>query len=278
MKSPNLRFQARLISTVLAVFLGLAAGCTNPYHENYLSTLDKRNKEELSRILPPSGPPRLVTSGDLKADSLKMRENGYLLVGRAKFRSTMIDETQALDQARKSGAEVVLVNHKYVNSAAESVPIEQWIPGKEIDHNETTVVQDGSATPTVIQKQSSTTVQGEFQTAYVEENMDYYDYAATFWAKAKPSLFGVLVKELDEKTKAMIGSNKGVLVRAVIKGSPAFMADILRDDVILSLGNDMVVDPDQFFDLMMRHQGEEVAVGLYRAGNNMTLNVTIGKE
>ena len=263
---------------ILALFLGLAAGCANPYHENYLSTLEKRSKEELSRLLPPSGPPKLLTSTDMKADSLKMRENGYLLVGRAKFRSSPVDETQALDQAKKIGAEVVLVNHQYVNSATESVPIEQWIPSKQIDHNETTVVDNGSATPTVIQKQSSTVIQGEFQTAYVEQNTDYYDYAATFWAKAKPSLLGVLIKELDDKTKAMIGSNKGVLVRAVIKDSPAFNADILRDDVILSLGTDMVINPDQFFDLIKNHEGQEVPVGIYRAGNNMTVNVTIGKE
>jgi len=264
--------------TLLMVFIGLAAGCANPYHENYFSTLEKRNRDELSRILPASAPPKLLTSTDMKADSLKMRENGYLLVGRAKFRSSPVDETQALDQAQKIGAEVVLVNHQYVNSATESVPIEQWIPGREVDHNETTVVQDGSATPTVIQKQSSTVVQGEFRTTYVEQNMDYYDYAATFWAKAKPSLFGVLVKELDDKTKAMIGSNKGVLVRVVVKDSPAFMADVLRDDVILSLGADMVINPDQFFDLIKNHQGQEVPVGIYRAGNNMTVNVTIGKE
>lgn len=266
------------LTTTLFLMLGLTAGCSNPYHENYLSTLEKRNKEELSRILPPSGPPKLVTSNDLKADSLRMRENGYLLVGRVTFRSSPVDEAQSLDQAKKIGAEVVLVNHKYVNSATESVPIEQWIPGQQIDHNETTVVDNGSATPTVIQKQSSTTVQGEFRTAYVEQNMDYYDYSATFWAKAKPSLFGVLVRALDDKTKAAIGSNKGVLVRAVVKDSPAFEADILRDDVILSLGNDMVRDPDQFFDLMKNHEGEEVPVGIYRAGSNMTVNVKIGRE
>jgi len=264
-----------LLSMLALVF---ASGCTNPYHENYFSTLEKRNKDELTRILPPSGSPQLVTSNDLKADSIRMRENGYLLVGRATFQSTHIDEKVALDQARQIGAEVVLVNHQYVTSVTQSVPIEQWDPGQQVTHQETTVVQQGDATPTVIQKQSQTTVQGEFHTSFVDQNVDYYKYAATFWAKAKPSILGVLVKPLDEKSKTLVGSNKGVRVRAVVKDSPAFEADILRDDILLSLGDEVIRDPDQFFDLVERNQGKEVSVGLFRAGQDLTVKVKLGRE
>src|SRR5262245_12428186 len=99
----------------LAWGLLLLCGCVNLYQESFHSSLDRRNREELSRILPPSAPPKLLTSQDLKADSLRMRENGYLLLGYSKFRSSPVDEKQALDQARKIGAEVALVNHKYVS-------------------------------------------------------------------------------------------------------------------------------------------------------------------
>ncbi|HUO58025.1 MAG TPA: PDZ domain-containing protein [bacterium] len=256
----------------------LLSGCGNPYRENYLSTLEKRNKDELSRLLPPSHPPTLVTSNDLKDDSIRMRENGYLLIGRSKFHSAPVDERQALDQAKQVGAEVVLVNHKYVNSVTESVPMSEYIPGQQVSHQETTVVQQGDATPTVIQKQSNTTVQGEFHTTFVDQNVDYYEYAATFWAKAKPSLLGVLVKALDDKAKAQIGSNKGVLVRVVVKDSPAYDADILRDDILLNLGGEVIRDPDQFFDLVQRNEGKEVPLILYRAGQELTVNVKINNE
>ena len=262
----------------ILLLLAFIAGCGNPYREHYLSTLEKRNKDELASILPPSGPPKLVSSNDLIADSLKMREDGYLLIGRSKFRSGPIDEKQALDYAKQAGAEVVLVNHKYVNTVTESVPMGQWVPGQQIDHNETTVIQNGAATPTVIQKQSSTVVQGEFQTVYVEQNTDYYDYAATFWARAKTPIFGVLIKALDDKTKAQIGSNKGVLVRAVVNNSPAFDADILRDDVLMSLEGDAITGPDQFFDLVARNAGKTVPVELNRGGNILTVSVKIRKE
>lgn len=253
--------------------LALAAGCGNPYRQNYVSKLDKRNADELSRILPASRPPKLVSSNDMKADSLKMRENGYLLIGRSQFRSSPIDEKLALDQAVQAGAEVVLVNHKFFNSVTSAIPMDRWLPDKVIQQQETTVID--APTPTVMQRNSTTVIQGEFQTTYVEHSTDYYDYSASFWAKAKPSLFGVLIKELDEKTKARIGSNKGVLVRAVIKGSPAFQADILRDDILLSVGGEQVLHPDQFFDLVDRSRGKKVPVKLNRNGLEMTVMVVI---
>jgi len=260
---------------VTLMVLGLlAAGCGNPYRKNYLSTLDQWPGKS-ARLLPLSGEPRLLSSTDVKSDSIAMLENGYLMVGHAAFRGARIDEKQALEQARSVGAAAVMVDKRFVNTVSESIPMNEWIPDRIIGTTERVVVTDGSETPKVVQKDSTTVIQGEFRTHYVQQNVDYYDYEATFWAKAAPPAFGVFVRELDDAAKAAIQSNKGVIVKAVVKDSPAFDADLLKGDVLVSLGGEPIRHPQGFFELLRQNKGKTVQVQLMRAGVKKTLKVSL---
>jgi C-terminal processing protease CtpA/Prc len=267
-----------MLVLTLGCLFALTTGCVNPYVKSFQSAdLQNRSSENLA-LLPFSGQPQLVTSQDLKADALKMRESGYILLGRSKFQASPINEKLALKQAEKIGAEVVLVNHKFVATKSESLPMSTWIPGQQTDQTEHVVIMDGNQKPKVIERTVTTTTQGEYQTAYVEQSVDYFDYAASFWAKAKAPLFGVNVKALDDQAKSELGTNKGVVVRVVVTDSPAYEADILRNDVLLSLQDEAIRDPDQFFKLVNKYAGQTVSVLIYRSGQNLTKDVTILKK
>jgi C-terminal processing protease CtpA/Prc len=256
----------------------LATGCVNPYVKNFQSADLHKQPSENQPLLPYSGQPQLVTSQDLKADALKMRENGYILLGRSKFQASPINEKLALKQADKVGAEVVLVNHKFVATKTESLPMSTWIPGQQTDQTERVIIQNGANTPKVIDRTVTTSTQGEYQTAYVEQSVDYYDYAASYWAKARAPIFGVNIRALDEATKAELGTQKGVVVRVVITDSPAYEADLLQGDVLLSLQDEPIRDPQQFFSLVDKYAGQTVSVLIYRSGQNLTKDVTILKK
>ena len=43
---------------------------------------------------------------------------------------------------------------------------------------------------------------------------DYYERTATYWAKAKPPIFGVLVRALDPELRQQLETNQSVLVIA----------------------------------------------------------------
>jgi hypothetical protein len=260
------------------LLIALAGGCANPYMKNYVSTRETDTDEESLAVLPSSGQPHLVTTQNAKADALNLRENGYILLGRSKFRSSLLDEKDALAQARKIGAEVVMVMHKFVNTTTESLPMSEYIPGQVTQNSEQTVIDDGKGKPKVVERYSTTVTEGEYHTTYVEQSTDYYDYSATYWAKAKPPVFGVHVKALDDATKSELGTNKGVLVRLAVKNSPAYEADILRGDVLLSFGGTEVRDPDQFFTLVKKYEGKKVPVLIYRSGQNLSVDVTLGTE
>jgi C-terminal processing protease CtpA/Prc len=262
-----------------AFFLLFAAGCANPYQINYLSTVQKWPGDVTQRLLKPEGPPKLVTTEDVKKDSRTLLESGYVLLGKANFRDKKLDESLALQQGKAVGAWMVLVAKKYVNTVTESVPFNQWAPDQTTITSETTQIQRDPEKPLeTIQKQTVQTVQGELQTTYVPENVEYYDYSAAFWAKAKPPILGVLVQPLSDEQKKLYETNKGVSVFVVVNGSPAFNADILKGDLLMSLAGEEIIMPDQFFDIVNRHAGQAVELGLIRDGKSMTVQLRLNRD
>ena len=69
-----------------------------------------------------------------------------------------------------------------------------------------------------------------------------------------------------------------MLVRAVIKGSPAFLADFLRDDVITSFAGETIYDRDRFFELVTANTGQDVTVELLRRGEPRTVTVRLRRD
>lgn len=258
-----MRFRMSTVTvTVLAALC--AAGCSNPFRQSYKSSLERWPSGEASRLLPAEGPAKIVTSENMREDATRMMENGYLLLGRSRFQGPQVDPATALKQAKEVGASVVLLEKKYTTTITETVPMSEWIPPRDVKVREKVTIETGPNAGQTVEREVTRTIEGEFQTTHVPQTTDYYEYAATFWGKSKPPIFGVLVRALNTEEKQRIQSNRGVLIRAVIHGSPAFHADILRDDVITSFGGVPITDPDQFFDTVVENQGREVTVDVVR--------------
>ena len=264
---------------LLMFFIGVASigGCVNPYAVHYQSMLEKwPGKESLLLENAEADTPKLVTSVDMENDSLRMLQNGYLLIGKATFKSPPIDEERALDQAVKVGADVVFVKKEYVATKTESVPVTEWLPDKKMTTTETsTYKKDPSAAPTVYNRQITQTLEGESYTRYVPRSTDYYTYSAMFWKKSKPLKFGVLVHPLDDAAKKRLQTNQGVVVRVVVDRSPAFYADILRDDIITHFAGQTIADPKDFFEKIKSHSGQTVTVKIIRNSTPKEISLTL---
>lgn len=258
--------------------LGLLMACSNPFRESYESTLERWPYGEASQLLPADAEPKIVTSDNMRQDAQRLMEDGYLLLGRSRFRGSEIDPRIALDQAKEVGASIVVVAADYAQSVTEAVPMTEWIPDRDIYTTERTYIESGPDAGTVIETDVLHTIEGEHRTIYVPQTTDYYDYAATFWGKSKPPIFGVLVGAMDDAERQRLQSNHGVRVKTVIRNSPAFAADILRNDIIFSFAGQTVSDPRQFFDLVMAHQGETIAVQLDRNGERKTFHIQLATE
>ena len=245
---------------ILAIYLG----CSNPFNDTYVSKLESWPSGQVARVLPVQGDVKLMTSLDIKNDAERMLENGYLLLGRSKFRETQININEAKKFAREINASIVLVERKFADAVTEAVPINEWIPARQETLKSKSVVVSGPNAGKVIETEITKEIQGEFRTKYVPQTMEYYDYAATYWGKLKPPIFGVFVNRLDNESRQRLKSNRGVIVRAVIRDSPAFKADIIPNDIITSFADQAITDIEQLFDLVLLNNGGTVDVEFIR--------------
>lgn len=267
----------RSISLCFFITLSLT-GCSNLFKESYESNLERWPSGEVSRLQPFDGTVRLVTSTNMKNDALRMMENGYLLIGRSRFRSSYVEPEAARSLAQDIGASVVLFEKKYAETLTGTTPINEWIPEKEVVVKQIDVIRSGPDAGKVIEREVTRKIQGEFRTTYVPQSTDYYNFAATYWAKSKPPIFGVLVEALSDSLRQQIQSNKGVVVQAVINDSPAFSANILRHDVITKFADEEVINPDQFFDLVVHNSGRSIQAEINRNGELKTISIQLKME
>lgn len=221
----------RLKISFIFLFTCLVTACTTNGYKNFYR--DQTGGVPLNQlpVIIPTGEPRLVSGSLLDKDIETMQEEGFYLLGYSSFNGPIQDSRDALDFAKTIRAEVVIVYSTYRNSVTSALPV---------------------STPTTHTSYTypygTTTTYGT-QTSYVPYTVERYDQSATYWVSGKPSIFGLIVKDLSDEKKQEIESNRGVEVDVVIKGSPAFNSDFLKGDVIKSLNGSEIPDMSAYYKL-----------------------------
>ena len=86
-------------------------------------------------------------------------------------------------------------------------------------------------------------------------------------------VFGFHPKELTKDIRQKIGSDKGMVVVAVRKGSPAFQADILAGDIVKKIGDIEMTDLKSVDDAAGMHACQKVTILLLRDGKEITKEI-----
>lgn len=116
-------------------------------------------------------------------------------------------------------------------------------------------------------------------TSTESEEAQIHSYHATFWAKTtrKPAL-GIDVIDLSDEIKKKLDLNGGVLVRAVIKNSPALMAPIYRGDILLSINDNIIFTESYIGDILRKNVGKVVKLELFRDGEKIIKEVKLNNS
>ena len=114
------------------------------------------------------------------------------------------------------------------------------------------------------------------QTTYIPYNINRFDYVATYWEKLKPGLLGVKMANLTDEQKHQIGSNRGVAILAVVKGSVAYKADFLKGDIIQKVGNTDLYEASEAGSQIRQYQGQTVEIDYVRDGKADKKTVQLG--
>lgn len=264
----------RLIAVVGLLLSSCAGG--NPYAKFYQDRSGRVDITKDPRVVLPTGKPELFRGTDLDADYVRMSEDGYGLVGISSFNgSDNVNVSSALKQAAQIHASVVLVYSKYTNTVSGSIP---WTT-PDTQRSTTTLSGNviGPGGVATYSGNASSTTYGT-RTTYIPYSDNRHDYFASYWIKLKPPVFGVQVRELTAELKQKIGSNKGVVVIAVRKRSPAFSADILRGDVLKRIGDTEILDKKIFSDTTVQYAGKKVVVRFIRDGKEFTKEILFNEK
>ena len=81
---------------------------------------------------------------------------------------------------------------------------------------------------------------------------------------------------LSEAVSQQIGQDRGLMVLKVTEGGPAAAAGVIAGDILLTLGGTLMDRPSGLARSFGRESiGQQLELGLLRAGTQLTLNVTI---
>jgi hypothetical protein len=217
------------------VIVGLLHGCATPFADHYHDKMGGVDVASFPRAVISTGEPVLYMGVDKTLDFLRMVEDNYELIGYSSFNAGPLSTEGAIAQAKKVKASVLLWYSQYTGTVSGVVPL--TLP--KTDTAETNF--SGSSGGTSFSGRAYTTLYGT-ETSYIPYSVSRSDYFVSYWIKKTPPVFGTRISDLPVEIKQKTGSNKGVLVRAVIKNSPAYKADILGGDVIKKIGNDDLND------------------------------------
>lgn len=178
----------------------------------------------------------------------------------------------ALTQAKAVQAELVLVYSKYTGTRSGVMPL--TLPDTQTSTTTLSGSAYGSGGYGSFYGTANTTTYGS-KTMYMPYSVDRYDCLATYWIKMKPPIFGVYVRDLTPEIRQSIGSNKGLLVNAVVKNSPAFRADILKGDILRKIGDVELYDPASFREIVAKFAGQKVMVDILRDGKELQKEIQL---
>jgi hypothetical protein len=242
----------RIAFPASAVLLLLLTACANPYSQFYNDQRGGRSLGEFPITDRYEEEPQIYSTSDQERDGQSLREKGYVLIGSSSFNSGAVDSQQAVRHAKKVGAALVLIQSRYTDTVTVTSYHLRSVHGSGGYGN-----YSGT---------SATTLPGEPVTHQIPHSVDLYDYDATFWAKSKPHSLGVHANDLTDDMRREIGSNRGVVVKVVVRDSPAFNADIMSGDIITKINDEVISDAQGFYAIIARYAGQEVVLHTYREG------------
>jgi len=237
------------LSLTLFALINLAhADVDNPYAKNY----KEQNTSNL-KSQDPNPDTKIFASNHKEEDNISMLENGYDMIGSSGFSATDASPDLALQHAKAIKADTVLVYKKYESAKTAGSKLqlikEAAKKGNEIDPND------------------------------LEDGPTQYHYYASYWAKLPMPLLGVHVIKLKqsqtEDQSEAVKEEQGLKIIAVIKGSPAAKANIVRGDNLLKVGDVDLIKVDDLFAAVKRYAGRTVPVELERDGALIKIPVAL---
>jgi S1-C subfamily serine protease len=251
----------------------LLSGCVTPFSRFYY---DRTGGVDITpNVVISDSEPKLFRGNNLERDNQQMFEDGYFMVGYSSFNAGNVNVNGAIIQAKKVHAAVVITYLQYTNTVAGAIPL--TTPNTQTSSTSFNGNAYGSNGYQTFSGTANTTTYGT-KTTYIPYNINRFDHGATYWVKVKRPISGLYVTDLTPEVRQKPGSNKGLLVYAVIKDSPAFRADILKGDILRKIGKIDIYDLMNFQEAMVQYAGQKVHIEILREGQTIRKTIKLNQK
>jgi len=257
---------------IIVILITVVQGCAAPYSKFYIDKTTGRDitKWPVVKIIP--GEPKVFRGNNQESDYQKMLEDGYFMVGYSAFNSGSIDESGAISQAKDTHASAVILYSKYTNTVSGVVPL--TVPNTTTSTTTLSGSVYGSGGYANYSGTENTTNYGT-KTTYIPYSVNRSDYMATYWVKLKSATFGAHLRTPTNEERLKMGTNKGMVINAVVNGSPAFKVDIFKGDVLQSLGGIDIYSKSDFGKALKKYTNKKTNVVIIRNGKTINKEITL---
>jgi hypothetical protein len=248
----------------------LCTACANPYAQFYQGQADARI---LPFYLPSDEKIEVFSSNDLERDVRSLMRKGYAVIGSSSFNGAENSgkKSNLLSQAETIGAHVVLISSEYTNTISGAVPL--VVPNNSTSHSSGTATAYGSGGSATAYGSSTTTTYGS-ETVMLPTQTRRYDFQAVYLARVR-SRAGIIVTPLDDEARRRLQSNKGVVVDLVVEGTPAFLADVIPGDILLSVGDVAIYSRETYVQALDKYQGSTPDFTIVRGDQTLHKKIEI---
>lgn len=183
-----------------------------------------------------------LLEGRTISDDVEWYESrGFSCVGYSSFEATSADLKYAIGFGRKLGAKIALGYKSYTRTSPGMITLDTGM-GISLSN---------------------------------DASRDKYNIVVTYWVKRKPYILGAIFRELSKDQKIAIDRNRGVYIKNVVIGSPAFNADILPGDCLLSIDG-LIIDDKEFIKRALTdRKGKNVVIEVFRSGKIISKAITL---
>ena len=248
----------KMIIAVAAI--GVLTACENGFRDYYLPV-------ESFPVTSYGGEPRVSYYSEINQQLFfDFYENGFAAVGISSFtqNAAAVDNSQAIAQAKSVGAQHVVLSTKDAGTYVGSIPI---TTNKTITTNSTTTANVNTNSGTVWGTANTQTSTSVPSTTYYPYAFTRNDYSAVFFAPMADVCVGAWTDEASNAEKAELGTNKALKVLALRTGGPAYNADLLVGDLILSVNGEppseiTSIEPFKPLEMVVSRNNKKLVISL----------------
>jgi hypothetical protein len=185
--------------------------------------------------------PQIIRRNNIEDAVIDLLSDYFIIVGRTSFNGTASEQDNLVDdikkQCRKNGATIAVYSITYTST------------------------------------RSGTLSSG------MTYNIRRYDYVVYYFVKsiAPKDKIGLWLVDLSIDERRKYQRNTGAIVNVVYKNSPAFYANILKDDIIIRINDTVINDKDDYllFYLFSAKEGDNLEIELIRNNRSNIVKIKV---